>query len=155
MALKDDLIRRMAGSAWFRKVGPPIVPHLDRFVSKLTNGRRTVSGSYIPTLILHNTGARSGKVRETPLAYLPDGERYIVVGSNYGREKHPAWTANLLANPEAIVERRGRKVPVRARLVEGEEREELWPRLTAMWPVYDRYVEVSGRELRIFSLEPR
>ena len=76
------------------------------------------------------------------------------MGSNFGREQHPAWTANLRANPEAAVTFRGRTLPVRATLLDADEKAAVWPRLTAVWPNYDRYTEVSGRDLRVFRLVP-
>lgn len=78
-----------------------------------------------------------------------------MVGSNFGREKHPAWTGNLLKNPDAVVGFQGRSVPVTAHLLDDAERKEIWPRLTAVWPVYDRYVERTDRQLRVFRLTPR
>jgi deazaflavin-dependent oxidoreductase (nitroreductase family) len=106
--------------------------------------------------VLEATGAQSDRTRTTPLACLPEDDgSFLVVGSNFGRERHPAWTANLRAHPEATVTFRGRRVPVTARQLDGDEKAAVWPRLTAVWPNYDRYTEVSGRDLRVFRLEPR
>jgi deazaflavin-dependent oxidoreductase (nitroreductase family) len=105
--------------------------------------------------VLTTIGAKSGLRREAPLATMPDGDAFLVVGSNFGRGKHPAWTGNLLANPDASVMFRGRAIDVHARLLDHEEKAAVWPRLTTMWPTYDRYVERSGRNLRVFRLEPR
>ncbi|MQY07769.1 nitroreductase family deazaflavin-dependent oxidoreductase [Actinomadura macrotermitis] len=150
------LFQRMAGSSWFPKVGPKVVPPLDRALHRLTGGRVLLGQSLVPSLVLTTVGAKSGEPREAPLACLPEaGGTWVVVGSNFGREKHPAWTGNLLKNPEATVSFRGRRTPVTARLLTGEERAEVWPRLLTVWPVYDRYVERSGRELRVFRLTPR
>ncbi|MFC7728992.1 nitroreductase family deazaflavin-dependent oxidoreductase [Actinomadura keratinilytica] len=79
----------------------------------------------------------------------------MVVGSNFGRDKHPAWSGNLLKNPEAEVSFRGRTVPVTARLLDDAERAEIWPRLLEVWPVYDRYAGRVTRQLRVFRLTPR
>jgi deazaflavin-dependent oxidoreductase (nitroreductase family) len=105
--------------------------------------------------VLETTGAKSGQRRTTPLACLPEDDgSFLVVGSNFGRESHPAWTANLRANPSATVTFRGRTVPVTASPLDAGEKAEVWPRLTAVWPNYDRYTEVSGRDLRVFRLVP-
>jgi deazaflavin-dependent oxidoreductase (nitroreductase family) len=83
-----------------------------------------------------------------------DGDAWVVVGSNWGQQHHPAWTANLLAHPDATVTLDGTDHPVRGRLLEGAERSRVWPRILLAWPAYKTYEERSGRELRIFRLEP-
>ena len=146
----------VAASRAFRAVGPKVVPPVDRLLSRLSGGRVVLSGTLVPSLVLETTGARSGQRRTTPLACLPEDDgSFLVVGSNFGRERHPAWTANLQANPEATVTHRGRTIPVRAQLLDPEQKAAVWPRLTALWPNYDRYTEVSGRDLRVFRLVPR
>ncbi len=152
-ALITPAVQRMAGAAWFAKVGPKVVPPLDRVLNRASGGRFLLSQYVLPSLVLVTTGHRSGQRRVTPLACLPEPDgSFVVVGSNFGREKHPAWTANLLHEPQAQIRYRGRTIPVTARLLDGDERAQAWPRLLEMWPVYDRYAERSGRELRIFRL---
>jgi deazaflavin-dependent oxidoreductase (nitroreductase family) len=149
------LFQRVAASAWFRKVGPRTVPPLDRVLHRVSGGRLLLSQALVPSLVLTTTGSLSGQRRQTPLACMPESDgSFIVVGSNFGRDKHPAWSSNLLHDPSAEVSFRGRVVPVTARLLEGAERTEVWPRLLVIWPVYDRYVETSGRDLRVFRLAP-
>ncbi|XRQ13636.1 nitroreductase family deazaflavin-dependent oxidoreductase [Actinomadura welshii] len=149
------LFHRISGAAWFAKVGPKVVPPVDRALHKATGGRFLLGQLLVPSLVLTTTGAVSGLPRRTPLACLPDaGGGFYVVGSNFGREKHPAWTGNLLKNPEAQVSFQGRTVPVTAHLLDDAERKEIWPRLTRVWPVYDRYVERTDRQLRVFRLTP-
>ncbi|OLT28822.1 deazaflavin-dependent nitroreductase [Actinomadura sp. CNU-125] len=150
------LFHRISGAPWFAKIGPKIVPRVDRALSRLTGGRFLIGQALVPSLVLVATGAVSGQPRRTPLACLPEPDGgWLVVGSNFGREKHPAWTGNLLKTPEAEVVFRGRTVPVKAHLLDDTERAEVWPRLVQVWPVYDRYVERAGRQLRIFRLAPR
>ena len=133
------------------------MPPLDRRLSRATGGRFVLSSLLVPSLVLTTTGARSGQPRTTPLATLPEDDgSFLVVGSNFGQSKHPAWTANLLAHPAAEVVFAGRCIPVEAHLLTADERAEAWPRLTRVWPTYDRYVELAeGRELRVFRLVPR
>ena len=146
----------VAASSGFRAIGPKVVPPVDRLLSRLTGGRMVLSGGMVPSLVLETTGARSGQRRTTPLACLPEDDgSFLVVGSNFGRAQHPAWTANLRADPDATVTYRGRTVPVRAALLDRGEKAAVWPRLTEVWPNYDRYTEVSGRDLRVFRLVPR
>jgi deazaflavin-dependent oxidoreductase (nitroreductase family) len=148
-------VQRISGSAWFARVAPKIVPPLDRVLHRVSGGRFLMGQALVPSLVLTTVGSVSGRPRQAPLACMPEPDGgFIVVGSNFGREKHPAWTTNLLKTPEAEVSYRGRAIAVTATPVEGEERAEVWPRLTKVWPVYDRYVERAGRELRIFRLTP-
>ncbi|HLV71915.1 deazaflavin-dependent oxidoreductase (nitroreductase family) [Actinomadura hallensis] len=150
------VFQRISGAAWFAKVGPKIVPPVDRALHRATGGRLLLGQLLVPSLVLTTTGAVSGLPRRTPLACLPDDDGgFYVVGSNFGREKHPAWTGNLLKNPDAEVSFQGRTVPVTAHLLDDTERKEIWPRLTAVWPVYDQYVARADRELRVFHLAPR
>lgn len=142
-------------TAWFRKVGPRVMPWLERVMSRLTGGRLTVSGLLVPALVLHTVGARTGEHRRTELMCVPDGRTWLVTGSNYGRETHPAWTWNLLANPDAEIDVRGLRIPVRAALVPDDERERTWETLERQWPGYHQYETTAGRTIRIFRLTPR
>lgn len=146
---------KMSGSRAFRAVGPKIVPHLDRLLHRLTGGRVILSGGMLPSLVLTTTGAKTGQRRQTPLATKPEAGCWYVVGSNFGRESHPAWTANLIANPEAEVSFKAKATPVTAHLLTTEEKAAAWPRLVEFWPNYEVYTANSGRDLRVFRLEPR
>lgn len=146
-------MRKMATSPAFRKIGPKVVPPTDRLLHKLTGGRVIVSRLLVPSMILTTTGRKSGLPRESPLACVPDGPgRWYVVGSNFGREQHPAWTGNLIAEPAATVSFEHRTTPVAARLLSDDEKAEVWPKLIAVWPAYDDYVVSSGRNIRVFEL---
>ena len=146
-------MRKMATSPAFRKIGPKVVPPMDRTLHKLTGGRVIVSRLLVPSMVLTTTGRKSGLPRESPLACVPDGAgRWYVVGSNFGREAHPAWTGNLIADPNATVSFEHRETPVHAHLLTDEEKAEVWPKLTAVWPAYDDYVISSGRNIRVFEL---
>jgi deazaflavin-dependent oxidoreductase (nitroreductase family) len=149
------IVVKASGSKAFRAIGPTIVPHVDRLLHKVSGGRIILSGGMLPSMVLTTTGAKSGQRRTTPLATKPEGEGWFVVGSNFGRDNHPAWTANLIANPDAEVSFKARRTPVRAHLLSTEEKAELWPRLVKFWPNYDVYTERSGRDLRVFRLDPR
>jgi deazaflavin-dependent oxidoreductase (nitroreductase family) len=148
------VVGRIAGSESFLRTAPAWVPRVDRFLNRVTGGRLMMSGDrHFPALVLVTTGAKTGQRRETPLGTVPHDGGFLVVGSNYGRPSHPAWTANLIANPGAEVTFRGERFPVRARLLSDEDRDAVWPLLLEHWPNYDRYVERSGRALRVFRLE--
>ncbi len=148
-----NIVERVAGTEWFLRLAPKFVPRMDNFVYRLTGGRLLLSSTYMPALRLTTTGRKSGLPRTVNVATVPHDDALIVIGSNYGRENHPAWSSNLLANPEATVEYRGKTFPVKARLASPEEKAALWPKITRQWPNFDKYTERSGRELRVFLLE--
>lgn len=142
-------------TAFFRAIGPRIMPPLERVMKRVTGGRVQVSGLGVPTLVLHTVGAQSGLARDIVLMYCPDGDQMLVTGSNFARDTHPAWTANLLAHPDVAVSVHGRRIPVRARMLGDDEREATWPMLERNWPGYRRYEVTAGRTLRVFRLTPR
>lgn len=131
------------------------MPPLERGMRTLTGGRMQLSGLGVPTLVLHTIGAKSGLERDVVLMYCPDGTDMLVTGSNFARDAHPAWTANLLAHPDVAVSRRGQRVDVRARLLDPDETERTWPKLERNWPGYRTYEVTAGRTLRVFRLSPR
>ena len=141
-------------TAVFRRVGPAIMPPLEKGWRAL-GARTPLSNLGVPSLVLHTTGAKSGLPRDTELMYCPDGSEMLVTGSNFARDSHPAWTANLLKHPDAAVTVRRRRIDVRATLVPPGEREATWKKLEANWPGYRGYERTAGRELRIFRLTPR
>lgn len=141
-----------AGARFYRAV----LPRLDQLASRLTGGRHTFTELVLPTVTLVTTGRRSGLERRQPLIHQPTDTGWAVVGSNWGQAHHPAWTHNLLAAPEATVEVDGAAVPVRARLTDGAEREELYARFERLSPNYAAYRDwADGREIRVFVLERR
>ena len=101
----------MAGTRAFALVGSKVFPPIDRVVSKVTGGRVVLSAALVPSLVLTTTGRKSGQQRRTPLATLPIDDDFLVVGSNFGKDHHPAWTTNLLADPKATVTFKGQGCP--------------------------------------------
>jgi deazaflavin-dependent oxidoreductase (nitroreductase family) len=131
------------------------MPPLERMMTVITRGRVPLSGLLVPSLVLHTVGAKSGLERDSTLMYCPEPKgRILVTGSNFARDQHPAWTANLLANPEAAVSIKGRRFNVRASQIEDWEREAVWAWIEKQWPGYRGYEVASGRVLRIFRLVP-
>ncbi len=140
----------------FRRVAPVALPVAERVLRRVTGGRVQVSGLLVPSLVLHSIGARSGERRSVELMYTPDGHgRAIVAGTSFARERHPAWTYNLLAHPDAEITVRGRRMRVRAELIDDPaEREAAWERIQDQWPGYRAYERDSGRIVRLFLLRP-
>lgn len=145
-------MHRLAAMPWFSRLGPRVAPRVDRLASRLTGGRWTVTDSVLPAVVLTTIGARSGLPRTVPLAALDLDGDWVVVGSNFGQARHPAWSTNLLSHPDALVQLRGERHLVRAELLDDDGRREVWPMLLDMWPLFDRYAEASGRDLRVFRL---
>lgn len=150
-------VQRIGRTRTFARVGSKVFHRLDRIVFKATKGRYIVSDAMLPVVMLTTTGRRSGRPRTVPIAAFPDDGDWLVVGSNFGQGHHPAWALNLLADPRAVVQRRGRRHEVTAEVLDDDTRAAIWPRLTAYWPPFDDYVDragSAGREIRVFRLRP-
>jgi F420H(2)-dependent quinone reductase len=131
-------------------------------VYKLTRGR--VGGTWrigagwrdpVPICLLEHRGRRTGKLRTTPLVYLCDRDRVVVVASQAGRPQHPLWFRNLEADPEVYVQIKGDRSPMRARTASRSERAELWPKLVDLYSDYASYQSWTDREIPVVILEPR
>lgn len=144
----------LASRRWGRNLARAVYTPVDKLVYKITRGRRGLSPA-ASVLLLTTIGRKTGQRRQVPVLYLADGPNLWVVASNYGGEKHPAWSANLLANPDASVTVRGKERPVRARLASEDERRALWPRLLELYPAWKAYASWTDRSFRLFCLEPR
>jgi deazaflavin-dependent oxidoreductase (nitroreductase family) len=96
-------------------------------------------------LLLHTTGQRTGQERVNPLAYMADGDRWVVFASKGGHVFHPHWLHNLEANPAATIEVGTETIPVTATILrEGPERDELWKRQVALLPQFGEYEEKTA-----------
>jgi deazaflavin-dependent oxidoreductase (nitroreductase family) len=151
------LIQKVSSTLLFAKVAPHVIPAMDKAVHRLTGGKVLLSARMLPGVILTARGAKSGEPRTTPLACMPvdGGMSWLLIGSNFGRPGHPAWTGNLLRNPDAEVNWQGRDIAVRARLLEGAERAQAWREVLKFWPPYATYQARIEREIRLFRLERR
>lgn len=105
-------------------------------------------------LVLHTSGRHSGQPRQTPLSYTKDGDSYVVIASDGGARKNPDWYLNLQAEPEAEVERNGRRRAVRAETVTGTERDRLWRQAVTAFPGYAGYQQRTDREIPVVRLNP-
>ncbi|MGW1741730.1 nitroreductase/quinone reductase family protein [Nocardia sp. NPDC001965] len=143
---------RFAGTKIGSRVIRALTP-LDRKVLERTGARYTVLGPVgAPVILLTTTGRRSGQPRTQPLLCVHDGATLYVIGSNFGGARHPAWTANLLAEPSATVSIAGERIPVTAARVEGPEAESVFERFVEITGAYAAYRGRTDRELRIFAL---
>lgn len=140
---------------WWSWLMSHLLPRVDRLLHRMTGGRTTVTQLVIPVLMLTTTGRKSGKRRQTPLTYVEVDGSLAVAASSFGRGGHPAWSLNLLADPDADVTLGDETFPVRARLADPEVRDRLMPRFIEVYPPYRQYGErLSDRGIRVFFLDP-
>jgi len=103
--------------------------------------------------VLETRGRRSGQRRSVVLLYMPDAENFVVIASNYGGERPPAWWMNLSADPDAVVHVSGRSVPVRAGALAGPERTAMLARAVSYNRQWRGYTRTVQRELPVVRLE--
>jgi deazaflavin-dependent oxidoreductase (nitroreductase family) len=109
----------------------------------------------VPICLLEHRGRRTGRLRTTPLVYLVDVDRIVVVASQAGRPEDPMWYLNLLADPDVTVQIRNERRPMRAHVADHAERAVLWPRLVDLYADYDSYQSWTDRVIPVVVLEPR
>jgi deazaflavin-dependent oxidoreductase (nitroreductase family) len=107
-----------------------------------------------PMLLLHHTGAKSGKSRVNPLAYLSDGARHVVIASNGGAATSPGWYHNLKAHPNATIEVGTETIGVVARETRGEERERLFHIQAERFSQLFEHAQRTERVIPVIVLEP-
>ena len=148
----DKFYSRMSqaiGATGLRWTGKLNIP-----VYRLSGGRIGGKINQAPVLLLTTTGRKSGQKRTAPVVYLADHDDVVVIGSNAGHNRTPAWSLNLKANPEAEVEIGRERRRVRARVAEGEERAELWRKHNEQYSGFDEYEARTDRNIAVFVLEP-
>ncbi|MEM7333389.1 MAG: nitroreductase family deazaflavin-dependent oxidoreductase [Chloroflexota bacterium] len=151
------MIRTIAKTKAGSKLFSMMLHYFDRPVLKWTNGRYSVASllAGLPIINLTTIGRKSGQPRTMPLIGIPDGDNLIVIGSNWGGKAHPAWTYNLLANPEATVLVNGRSQKMMAHLTQGAEREAAWDKAVDVYLGYQNYEKwADHRNIRVMVLAP-
>jgi len=112
-----------------------------------------------PMILVHHRGAKTGTERVSPLVYQAVGDAFAVFGSKGGAPSDPQWVANLMANPDTVVEVGTETIPVRARRLLGDERAPIWSRQKELMPGFAEYERkvagTSGREIPVVLLERR
>ncbi|MFF2553527.1 nitroreductase family deazaflavin-dependent oxidoreductase [Nocardia sp. NPDC058058] len=154
---RTNLLSRVASPFAATKLGSLVIRKLtplDRRILERTGGKYTVLGPIgAPVILLTTIGRKSGQPRTTPLLYVHDGDTLYVIGSNFGQQHHPAWTGNLLVNPDGEVTIAGQRIPVRASLIDDEARKgEIFARFEETTQAYTAYKNRTARDLRIFAL---
>lgn len=115
----------------------------------------TLRETGLPVVIVTNLGARSGKLRKTPLMRVEHEGRYAAVASQGGAPTHPAWYENLRAHPQVEVQDGAHKQDMSVRELCGAEREQWWDRAVAAFPDYADYQRKTEREIPVLLLEPQ
>jgi deazaflavin-dependent oxidoreductase (nitroreductase family) len=131
--------------------------HVDRVLLEHTGGRVSTSTvlAGLPTVRLTTTGAKTGTERTVPVMGIRDGDRWVVVASNWGGDGHPAWYYNLRADPEVELSHRGERDSYVARELDGERREQYWNRACELYVGFEAYRHRSGdREIPVVELVP-
>jgi deazaflavin-dependent oxidoreductase (nitroreductase family) len=129
-----------------------VAKHIREYVE--TGGRRGKRWHGVDTLLLTTRGRRSGKLRRTALIFGGDGDRFVVVGSNGGKARHPAWYLNLLADPRVEVQVGPEVFPAKAVEADGEERSRLWEFMLSVYPQYASYQQRTSRRIPVVVLDP-
>jgi len=130
---------------------------IDRGFFRLSRRRTTFSAwvSGLPIVMLTTTGARTGQPRTLPVLGLRDGDRLVVIASNYGRPGNPGWYHNLLAHPLVVVTWRGSAIQMQARELKGEERQFHIVRGLKAYPWWEQYHRrAAPRQIPVIMLEP-
>jgi deazaflavin-dependent oxidoreductase (nitroreductase family) len=109
----------------------------------------------LPTLLLISKGRKTGKPRPSPLIYGEHDGAYVIIASKGGMPNHPVWFLNLEAEPECELMVGSKKLRARARVAEGEEREQIWKKMAEIYPPYDKYQEnAPSRVIPVVVLDP-
>jgi deazaflavin-dependent oxidoreductase (nitroreductase family) len=119
-----------------------------------TDGREGNTMRGRPIIVLTSVGAKSGKLRKTPLMRVEHEGEYAVVASLGGAPRHPVWYFNLVANPHVELQDGAERRDYTAREVTGEEKTVWWQRAVAAWPDYAAYQEKTDRSIPVFVLTP-
>lgn len=114
----------------------------------------TLLDTGLPVVIVTNVGARTGKVRKTPLMRVEHEGRYAAVASKGGAPEHPVWYFNLRANPRVMLQDGPVRSDMIARELSGAEREQWWERAVAAFAPYAEYQAKTARQIPVFVLEP-
>jgi deazaflavin-dependent oxidoreductase (nitroreductase family) len=127
---------------------------VERYESSGGTEGTTLARTGQPVVIVTNRGARSGKLRKTPLMRVEHDGRYLAVGSQGGAPTDPNWVRNVRADPRVELQDGPQRWDMTARELSGDERAEWWDRAVETFRYYADYQRKTDREIPIFLLEP-
>lgn len=156
-----DVPRRLRGAVESVAASPAgawyiinVSSKIDPWILKRTGGRLSAMPG-VPVLLLQHTGAKTGKLRETPLVYAVDGDDIVLIASKGGAPEHPTWYSNLLANPECSLIVKDHSGRYYAREATGARRARLWAKAIEMYSGYEVYQRrAGGRRVPVMVLSP-
>jgi F420H(2)-dependent quinone reductase len=120
-----------------------------------SNGARANTLRGVPIILVTSVGAKTGKLRKTPLMRVEHDGQYAIVASQGGAPTHPVWYHNIVKHPHVELQDGADRADYDARLVEGDERAAWWERAVAVWPDYAEYQKKTDREIPVFVLTRR
>jgi deazaflavin-dependent oxidoreductase (nitroreductase family) len=125
-------------------------------IAEFRRNHGKVGGTFegAPLLLLHHTGAHSGKSRVNPMMYLEDGDRYLVFASKGGADTNPDWYYNLKAHPDVQIEVKDETIDVHAAEITGPERDRLYSRQASLYPAFGKYQSLTKRIIPVIALTP-
>jgi len=147
------LSRQLGHYRWFSWTMKHFGSRLDRLMIKASRGRVSISGPAMQTMLLTTKGRKTGKERTVPVYFVRDGGNLVAVCENFGLKTPSSWPKNLLAEPKARIEVDGRSADYISRIATEDEIARNMPKLVAMWPAHDTYLERSGMR-SVFVFEP-
>jgi deazaflavin-dependent oxidoreductase (nitroreductase family) len=127
---------------------------LNVLVYRLSRGKLSSRMAGYSILLLHTTGHKSGAAYTIPLTYFQDGENYLLVASNWGRQHNPGWYYNLLHQPETTIQVKEQILDVIAHPATGNEYTRLWKAVTSRNNFYVRYQKMTSRQIPVMVLAP-
>jgi deazaflavin-dependent oxidoreductase (nitroreductase family) len=133
--------------AWVRE-------QVEQFEASGGTEATTLRDTGLPIVVITNLGAKSGKVRKTPLMRVEHDGKYLAVASQGGAPKNPLWYYNFLANPNVVLQDGPKIIEMIAREITGEEKAEWWERAVAAYPPYAEYQAKTSRQIPVLLLEP-
>ncbi|MEP5569310.1 MAG: nitroreductase family deazaflavin-dependent oxidoreductase [Halioglobus sp.] len=148
--LQTDLVKNALSQPKVIAFLKRVVPPLDKFLLRISRGWLNTAMQAV--VLLETMGAKSGQRRQIATLCMPEGSNLVLVGSNWGQERDPAWAYNLRANPDPKVHFRGYVGLMQARELSGEERTQCWEKLVEFNPQYAQYQRGTQRTLPVFLL---
>jgi deazaflavin-dependent oxidoreductase (nitroreductase family) len=152
MGLLTPVAVKIGSVSWMPKLLPQIV-WTDNLVHRVTRNRYGILDiAGLPSLVLTVPGRKSRIPRSTNLLTVPDGDEWLIAGSNFGAPKSPIWVANLRATDTATIRYRRDEHTVTWREMTGGERDQAWQTMRALWPNFDKYADRTDRVIPVFRL---
>lgn len=149
--MKHNLVKNALASDFMVALLKRSVPPTDKLLLRLSRGWLNTAMQSVA--LIETRGAKSGQLREIVTFCMPEGENLVLVGSNWGQNRDPAWAHNMRANPQVHVRFRGYVGPMLAQEITGEEREALWHSLVQHNPQYAHYQAGTPRKLPVIRLQ--